>query len=79
MKMLNPIFDSQFRSFFSLEIQISSRGRGLAETCIVSLTSGDILLGMGFGVGLKCYDRRCILRKVTCGDLACSKLHRMRA
>jgi hypothetical protein len=43
------------------------------------LTSGDILLGMGFGVGLKCYDRRCILRKVTCGDLACSKLHRMRA
>jgi hypothetical protein len=67
--MLETFARKLLKHFLEVGFCVTARGRGLAETLILSLTSGDALWDKGSRVRVGCYDRDCALQKVTSGIL----------
>jgi hypothetical protein len=68
-EMPKALSSNLFKHFLRVAFYGSARGRALAETLILSLTSGDTLLGKGSRIIFGCYDRGWTLEKVTSGVL----------
>jgi hypothetical protein len=67
--MLKAIASGLLKLFLKLSFGATARGRALAETRILWLTSGDALRSKGSSVVFRCYYRFCTLQKVTSGVL----------
>jgi hypothetical protein len=67
--MLEASTRKLLKLFLEVEFCITSRDQAFAETVILSLTSGDALLGMGYRVRVGCYDQYRTPQKVTSEDL----------
>lgn len=74
-EMLEGLAHRLLKHFLEVRVCVTSRGQALAETCILSLTSGDAFLGKGFRAMLECYDRCTTPLKVPSGGLAYVRLY----
>jgi hypothetical protein len=52
--MLEAIFHKLLKHFLEVRFCITSRGQAFAETVILSLTSGDVLLCKGLRISFGC-------------------------